>query len=618
MIALSGYSLASSKCEQVPEREKQFFDVNEDLDAKSLSLQYSYQLELRKSVLCHELEAIEKYKDETQEKLEDVNARLNVETDPIAVKDLTIEKGYLEKLLPIIEEPKDALIHELQTYCSVKKSDGKTNTIKDPKSCNSTLAKSLGAEIDYRKVNNQDKMVIFAENDLKKLTHFIAKKANSSVLKELPDLRKMILGKLDSQDIPIGGNERILLDLLLARSDEISLHKLKTLALNQNITKVLNVLRHKVAAEESTKAAEKAVKEAAKNATAKYKDSRTKNKFSKTAEDLAESKIRGMENILGISAYDIQSLAARNNKLLELSFDDSWLQNSNLENRLSYVDEVVREYGTKIIEGKSSPADEKIFVDHTKKYLSRLTSSSRYNIGLGGALVQTPSISFRDSLKVDLSGIDVNATGTTDRTLYSTTISEDTFFGVYFDAKTPYFDLNLIVPNYEAEVVEQFPVFLRDPDLDGLGYYTKSTAEIRQTVSFDALLLFNYTQVAELFMLDRFGEAPQIFGDFVDIGFGVGITSMDFDQNFTTLVREKTEVEQTFDSIPGGTTISSNKSYSKLLNYFAISLGVDVGDQFEAGIQFRRYRSSDSRFDGLQLDIDGETTVSVNLKYIFF
>lgn len=148
-------------------------------------------------------------------------------------------------------------------------------------------------------------------------------------LEQISDTQDIINKIINDKRYGLGSYEKLFLKTLANRSDEMSEFKIKILILNDNISKVLNTWFLNLDSEEK------------KRGSAKYKT------------------FHQIDNLLKES-YD-------------LAYDDKWLQNKNIEERIFYLDTIVQEYGNKMMSDSVSKTDEDIFFRNVTRYLSKFT-----------------------------------------------------------------------------------------------------------------------------------------------------------------------------------------------------------------------------------------------------
>jgi len=321
----------------------------------------------------------------------------------------------------------------------------------------------------------------------------------------------------------------------------------------------------------------------------------------------------------------VESIRLINKRLIEASYSNTLIQNSNLTNqiktRLANLITDSLHLGSeagKINDEIYDNMIEDFLFSHSlisKKYLN----AREFRLGVGGASLFLPKITYYGSDRVDYSQFEFNGGEGSDTLNMVTQYTSEKMNSLFLSADFPYGKIDAIFKGGDASHIRTLPVQMIEIAGEGNDLFHRDTITSNMNVEYD--LNFNvsirqvYNRITEC---GDSGDCPANSGfsrDLTsgskrqgDFGIGFGLTAIDFVDVVSRDFRLETDAENSFNNLETAEVVEASKSNSHYLFHYGAYYTVNISDELSSTFTYRRYRNKD------EIDI-GNTSIELKLTW---
>lgn len=585
LFMFSFSSFAQNICDsfQPAERNGQFFIYGLEIDQTQFNQQIDFQVALAHHFACLEDNTNYQLVDTFTQNKRDFESQIAAATDPEKKKELSSKLDNNNVLLTQFTKKRDALKTALTSACTIPVTVPADDGQGSP-NCFSLLKQQLEFEIQKYPDNTADADVNsknqykskLAASDLKIIENLFNPKED---LEKSPSSILLLKNQITDSNF-FGGNTNVLLDILSTKSAEIAIFRQKIKVLERNSRILLNKIGF------------------GKECWDKY----------------VENKIKGD------ICYRTTDLYQELNRTLELSYDDSWFENRNIESDIKHIESLAEKLNKlmPMTSTNTSTVQQLNYLNHANEYFAKYNGTGRYNIGLGAALFNSPDIVSPVDYTLDLSQF-------TASTLDSQTLQDELNIpsgkklSPVIVATMPWFDVTLTLPAYSRNStfisdIQNWELPIVD-DQTQHRFLSRTTIESHTQIDYDlnlTLKIFNFLR--DICTYDCY-LGNLIKNKNIDLAIGVGTTDMQLTKTYHTDIREQINANGGFAQLASLHEIDEIEKIDHSLPYAYFGVHYYMADQIRLEGYWKRYRSE---YKEGTIQLTSKDTWGISIAYLFF
>ncbi len=314
----------------------------------------------------------------------------------------------------------------------------------------------------------------------------------------------------------------------------------------------------------------------------------------------------------------IGDITSINRQLLIDTYSDQVRQNANLSNQIA------TRLGQLVLDSNdlATPRKRERFQDEYTLLADRFLYSRKFRVGFGATYSYFPEISYAAIESVDLSRfLPVSSGGAFDFG-FSHEFRDTSFLGPLISAKAPYFDIDFVYPSVHTTKTTTSPVL---PTTGGASNSNpdalfQSTTTSTLSLEYEFALRVGIGKLIERQRIQRKSkessktDPPYYPRNRFDWGIGLGLSGYKIENATSTDVRLIANGVTTFKDLTSAGTVGSASETSFNNSYWVGYYTFRISDEFEIGIDFRRYRHDDHK----QVAVRGQTLAITAAYYPTF
>jgi hypothetical protein len=603
---------------KLPERKAPFFLYGLDIDQNKIDDQIEFQVAVSHHVTCQkdntqykQIELLKQYKNETE-----VLKKAAV-ADPKKIIELDKTLKDIDEQLSKLTKKHDGLLSKLTLACKIPASFTLVLN-KEMTECLNLLKQQLEFEIKQYPFNQVPptgadaamKKAINDSNTINKTKYNSAISDLSMVetllgkdeLEKSPSSSALLKNQLRESDF-FGANTNILIDILDTKSAEIAIFRQKIKVLERNS----RVLISKIYSSENCKFIE--LYEKKEGLTGWFAEQNDADK--KQYEEMTEYEKR--------SCKLVGNLNVKLNKTLELSYEDSWFENKNIENDIKDIESLLNKLNELQTKNLGNTAQRINFLNHANQYFSKYNGTGRFNIGLGAALFNSPDISNPIDSALDLSQF---TAGTLEPQFieHKLNIPSGKTVSPVIVGTMPWVDVTLALPSYSKSSVYTSSIFTWGLPLEGEqnqhAFLSQTTIEANYKIDYDVnitLKVFSLFQDICPYYCNRLNNATREKN--IEFAVGLGTTDIKLTKTFTTDIREQIDLNGGYSQLASLYPLNTEETIDHSMRYWYVGGHYYMADQIRLEAYWKRYRS-DYKDGSIQLD--SKSSWGMSISYLFF
>lgn len=317
--------------------------------------------------------------------------------------------------------------------------------------------------------------------------------------------------------------------------------------------------------------------------------------------------------------YLAESLTYKLNRTLELSYDDSWFENKNIENDINDIELLLKKLN-KLEKSKPVSQVQRLnFLNHTNQYITKYNGTGRFNIGLGAALFNAPDIINPIDFTVNLSQF-TSATLEPQLIQKKFNISSGKKISPVIVATMPWVDATLTLPEYSksstyVSTINTWQLPLEDEQTQH-GFLSRTAVEYHYQIDYDinmTVKIFSLLQDACPYWCYRFNNATRDKN--IELAIGVGTTDIQLTKTFKTDIREQIDLNGGYSQLASLHQLESEETIDHSMQYMYVGGHYYMADQIRLEAYWKRYKSD---YKKGEIQLTSKSSWGISVVYLFF
>lgn len=576
---------------EMPQRDNAFFLYGVDIVQEKLDAQIKFQVKLAHHVACKkdgtnykQIQILSGIVDEKQAQINEPGLTPDkIEELEKALQDIKVQLSKYNK-------EHNALHSSLTSECKIPPTVNPVLNAEMPK-CLTLLKQQLELEVkqyplhqsipedanaERRKkieednLSNENKR----ENAISDL-RMVERLLPTENLEESPSSIGILKNKIRESDF--GPNTNVLLDILDAKSAEIAIFRQKIKVLERN-TRVL-ISQIDIQQEECNN----------------YKGEK--------------KKVCLLAN----------NLTFKLNRTLELSYDDSWFENKNIENDIKDIESLLVKLNEIEKSGNVSEVKRINFLNHANQYITKYNGTGRFNIGLGLALFNAPEIINPINFTVNLSEF---TSSSIDPQLIQDefSIPSGKKLSPVIVATMPWVDATLTLPSYSKNStyisgINTWPLPLKDEQTQR-GFLSRTTIDSHYEIDYDINMTVKVFSILQEFCpVSCFWVNNKIKDKKIELALGIGTTDIQLSKTFKTDVREQINLDGGYSQLASLHQLDSEEIIDYSMRYWYVGANYFMADQVRLEAYWKGYKRE---YKKGAIQLTSESKWGISIAYLFF